>query len=161
MARIALALALALVCAPLSRAQNPIAAENALPGTSEWLITNVATETDWGNLPVPGATTSSNAEVEGYASATSVNAGESIRFHVNTTGSSVQLRFFRLGWYGGLGAREITQAVVIPGAVQPPCAHEPTTHRIDCDWSTSHTLNLPPTWVTGVYLVKATSAPST
>lgn len=159
MARLATALVLALVCAPMARAQNPIALENALAGTTDWLITNVATDTPWSELPSPGATALSLAEVEGYASATSVNAGGSIDFRVHASAGSVELRFFRLGWYDGAGAREVASPVLIPGTAQPPCAHHEPTHRIECAWSLSHTLAVPASWVSGVYLVKLTAQP--
>jgi len=51
---------------------NPIQTENALPGTTDWGLTNPA----------------ANHEIEGYASATSVNRGSQISFFVNTTDPS-------------------------------------------------------------------------
>ena len=45
-------------------------------------------------------------EIEGYASAASVNQGQTIRLYVNTTASRYRLNVYRMGWYDGLGAEK-------------------------------------------------------
>src|SRR4051812_41140781 len=84
-------------------AANPTQLENAKPGTTAWQLTNPAT----------------NREIEGYASLTSVNRGGQIRFFVNTTASTYTMRIFRMGWYGGAGAREMTAPITRAGVSQP------------------------------------------
>jgi hypothetical protein len=79
---------------------NPIQTENALPGTTDWQLTHAAT----------------NHEIEGYASATSINRGSQISFFVNTAEPSYTIEIFRMGWYGGLGARRMTAPVTLPGS---------------------------------------------
>ncbi len=69
-----------------AQSANPIQIENQNPGTSSWLLTNVA----------------NNNEIEGYASLTSVNAGDPIDFYVNTIDPQYTLTIYRLGYYGGL-----------------------------------------------------------
>ena len=70
---------------------NPVIAENARPGTSAWRLDRPAT----------------GREIEGYASATSVNGGEVIHLFVNTAAPSFEIEVFRIGWYQGLGARRV------------------------------------------------------
>ncbi len=74
---------------------NAITRENQLAGTTEWNLTSPAT----------------NREIEGYASATSVNHGEPIRFYVNTTARAYTIDVFRMGWYGGLGGRRVMDPI--------------------------------------------------
>src|SRR5262245_37548414 len=72
---------------------NPIQVENAQAGTSS---------TQW--LPPHFPPT----RIQGYASETSVLPGESVRLHVATAaGDRYRIELYRLGWYGGAGARLI------------------------------------------------------
>ena len=75
---------------------NPTQIENNKPGTSAWTITNPAR----------------NGEIQGYASATSINRGDNISLFVSTTDPTFNIDVFRMGWYGGAGARRVTS---IPG----------------------------------------------
>src|SRR4051812_1821725 len=88
--RTLLLLFLALAASRSSAAANPIQTENAAAGTSEWQLTK------------PGF---ASGVIEGYAAATSVNAGGSIALFVNTRESSYAIDVFRMGYYGGLGGR--------------------------------------------------------
>src|SRR5438477_6593857 len=60
-------------------AGNPITTENALPGTTSWQF-----DTDGTGTPLEAA----NHEIEGYASATSVNKGNQISFMVSLSSSA-------------------------------------------------------------------------
>src|SRR5947209_4979026 len=70
--------------------QNAIVSENAHLGTTSWQIPTGA-----------GATT----QIQAYASATSVAAGQKLSFYVSTQveGTRYMIGIYRLGWYGGLG----------------------------------------------------------
>ncbi|MBE1546469.1 hypothetical protein GGC64_000477 [Mycobacterium sp. OAS707] len=124
--------------------QNQVVAENALPGTAEWTLTNPAM----------------NREIEGYASATSVARGGSIWFHVSTSAPTFQLEVFRMGWYQGLGARRIAGPVTVPGGLQTVPTPDPTTGLVDCRWAVSYTLATDSSWATGVYLARLTASDS-
>ncbi|MGB9151047.1 MAG: N,N-dimethylformamidase beta subunit family domain-containing protein [Burkholderiales bacterium] len=113
-------------------------------------------------------------EIEGYASATSVNRGGSIKFYVNTIDQNYAISVYRIGWYGGNGGREMLKPVVLPGVRQPACPklpvqvydvgtgttrNDPANYLLECNWSASYTLTIPnsadPTdWASGVYLAK-------
>jgi hypothetical protein len=125
-------------------ASNPVQLENAKPGSPDWKLTNEA-----------------SGEIEGYASATSINRGESIRLYVNTTDSSYTINVYRMGWYGGVGARKVLGPIVRTGVHQPMPI--PTSDGfLECRWSDPYTISVPnsgdPTdWASGVYLAKLTA----
>lgn len=134
-------------CAPAQPFTNTaVFLENQKPGTTSWLITNLAP---------PGG-------IEGYASATSVNRGEQIDLLVNTTNRAYQLDVYRIGWYGGAGAREVFGPVVVPGTVQAIPPIQPDTLLVECAWTNPFTLTVPNTpgdstdWASGAYLAKLT-----
>ncbi|MEK0189106.1 hypothetical protein WMG39_30300, partial [Microcoleus anatoxicus PTRS2] len=72
-------------------ATNSTILENQKPGTTDWELTNPAIK----------------REIEGYASLTSVNRGESIKLFVNTNDPNYTIDIFRMGWYNGLGGRRM------------------------------------------------------
>src|SRR4051794_13534260 len=85
-----------------AHAANPIQTENAKAGTTAWRLTNPATA----------------REIEGYASLTSVNRGGTITLFVNTAAVSYTIEVYRMGWYGGAGARLLLGPVTRTGAKQ-------------------------------------------
>lgn len=128
--------------APVVLAANPIQAENVKAGTLQWTISNGAT----------------SGEIEGYASATSVAHRNNLTLFVNTAASGYSIQFFRMGWYGGDGAREmLDQGVRLPGAVQPPPYVDPSSGMVECAWNPSYTLAVPDSFVSGIYLAKLTA----
>ena len=131
---------------PTPAASWTVKAENAKPGSTDWHLTNPAKD----------------REIEGYASETSVNRGEGISIYVNTAEPSYTMQFFRMGWYGGAGAREIMSPVVRKGIAQPIPSAANEMHLVECDWTDPYVLHIPaspdPTdWASGVYLVKLTA----
>ena len=91
---------------------NAIVAENCQAGNpkSEWDIAG-------------GGDTS----IQGFATNISVNRGETVRFKVATDALSYRLDIYRLGYYGGAGARKIASVLNIPGQTQPGCVSDPAT----------------------------------
>jgi hypothetical protein len=125
-------------------ASNRIVEENARPGTDRWLLYSISHE----------------REVEGYASATSVNVGEPISFYVHTNEPSFKLQIFRLGWYAGRGGRAMTQEITLPGLSQAIPDPAPATGLVECRWQPSYTLSVPTDWVSGGYLAKLSATQS-
>lgn len=129
---------------------NPIQIENRQAGTSAWILTRPA----------------SNHEIEGYASATSINQGEVIRFYVHTSAPTYRLTIYRMGWYEGLGARQVFGPLELPGHRQPAPVHEPETGLIECRWEHPVAQLVPAegqgadAWVSGYYLAKLTAEPT-
>src|SRR5919109_191672 len=86
---------------------NPIQGEDAFPG---------AAPATWLQPAYPPTS------VEGYASELSVLPGEQVHLHVSTDeGHRYRVELYRLGWYGGLGARLL-------GCV-PSCDGDEPGHR--------------------------------
>lgn len=129
-------------------APNPLVRqENARPGTRDWLLstTRVDPATRW-RCPW----------IEGYCSRTSVRAGESLDIHVSTRPSSdFTLDLYRLGYYGGSGARQVAALGPFRGRPQTDPTIGPKRVR-DCAWEVSHSLRIPTDWLSGVYLGKLT-----
>lgn len=128
---------------------GPVAAENQRPGSADWLLTRPAL----------------GREIEGYASATSVDRGGAIQFFVHTAEPGFVLEVFRIGWYQGLGARRVAGPWTLPGTVQDMPEMDVATGLVDCDWRVSHTLVTatpgdPDDWVSGVYLARLTASGS-
>jgi hypothetical protein len=95
---------------------NAIRKENQKQGTSAWQILNPADAHG----------------IESYASLTSVNRGREIKLFVNTTDSRYTIDFFRMGWYGGLGARHVKGPIQRKGTIQTFPNPDPETGLIEC-----------------------------
>lgn len=125
--------------APLS----VVAAENALPGTPDW------------KLQTPALA----HEIEGYASLTSVNQGSPISIHVNVASAGrYSYEIFRMGWYAGMGARRLVGPTTLAGAPQPACPMSAEYGTFDCNWAPSFTVLPTEKWISGVYLVRLSTA---
>ena len=72
--------------------------------------------------------------IEGFATAQSINHGESVGLKVNTAaGASYSAYVYRSGYYGGAGARLYSVLTGLVGTAQPACTSAPTTtgpHRL-------------------------------
>ncbi|HEV8461661.1 MAG TPA: N,N-dimethylformamidase beta subunit family domain-containing protein [Gaiellaceae bacterium] len=121
---------------------SPVVRENELPGTPGWL----------------GPIATSRA-AELYASATDAIPGETIALHVSV-GDEARYRIivYRLGWYGGIGARQVA---CLPGCddsergtLQPVPEHETVGRGLVAGWPTTDTLKVDDNWVSGYYLVR-------
>ena len=99
------------------RAADSVAVENTKLGTTAWQLTNPASMLGTNDL---NAADYANAEIQGYASLTSVNQGGLIDFHIRTINTnSYTLSVFRMGWYNGTGGRLMLGPITLPGVVQP------------------------------------------
>lgn len=124
-------------------ASNPIQIENAKPGTTDWQFFSEAR----------------SGEIEGYASATSVKAGDQLSLYVSTLDSSYSIEIYRMGWYGGMGARLVQGPVFRTGFKQAAPTTDSATNMVECHWTDPYTFTIPSDWTTGFYLAKL-SAPS-
>ncbi|MEQ4717338.1 DUF4082 domain-containing protein [Nonomuraea sp. B19D2] len=117
-----------------------ICEENSLPGSppSQWEIIKAGTP-----------------DIQGYPTQISVNHGETIQFKVNTPATDYRLDIYRIGYYGGDGARFITTvqpSVPLP-QTQPTCLSDTSTGLVDCgNWAVSASWAVPATAVSGVYI---------
>src|SRR2546428_782778 len=128
---------------------NPIVIENQQPGSSGWRIPWGSTATDTGG------------QIKVYASATSVNKGESITFYVTVKpAQAYTIDVYRMGWYQGLGGRLVQHIGPLDGVQQSTCPRDATTGLIECHWTPSYTLATQTSWTSGIYLARLTNAQS-
>src|SRR6266550_2489551 len=124
---------------------NPIVIENQQPGTSQWQLGTRGTD--------------AVGQIKGYASATSVNKGGNITFHVSTNpAQTYTIDVYRLGWYQGLGGRLMQHIGPLNGVHQPTCPMNATTGMIECNWAPGYTLATQTSWTSGIYLALLTNA---
>src|SRR5207302_717300 len=89
---------------------SPIVLENQQPGSGNWRM--------WLHGTSPADDTGN--QIKGYASATSVNQGESITFYVTVTpAQQYTMDVYRIGWYQGLGGRLLQSIGPLQGVTQP------------------------------------------
>jgi hypothetical protein len=126
---------------PGSGAGNAIVAENSYPGTTAWKMQGAA-------QPPTG--------LEGFATATSINAGDSVDLKVNTAdGAPYHIEIYRTGYYGGSQARLVSVLTGLVGVGQNNPQKDPDLGLIDAsNWSVTSTLTTTPDWPTGVYLLR-------
>ena len=121
---------------------NPVACENTLPGNpkSEWDVSG-----------------SGSATIQGFTTDISTNVGGTVQFKIDTPARSYRLDIYRMGYYGGNGARKV--ATVNPSAAlpqnQPNCLVASTTGLVDCgNWAVSASWTVPTSAVSGIYFAK-------
>ena len=69
-----------------------------------------------------------------------------------------QLDIFRMGYYGGRGARLMRTIAPLRGITQPtPEPGDKDVH--ECGWEPTTALTIPPDWLSGVYLGRLTTLP--
>lgn len=149
-------LALAILAPPQARpgevTGDPalIARENANPGATDWQLTRVRLDRiDGFRCPW----------VEGYCSKQSVRSGESIDIMVSTDPPlPFRIEIFRMGYYGGRGARLMQTLGPFPGKAQGVPAIGPKDLH-ECHWDAATRLDIPKEWPSGVYLGRLTLLP--
>ena len=126
---------------------NPIVAENQLPGTpmSVWWVD-------------PG---DDSPKLEGFTTQMGTNVGGTVQFKIdNLTGNpNYHVIIYRLGYYGGDGARLITTLNHTGSSViaQPNPLTDAATGEVDAgNWSVTDSWSMPATAVSGVYIANVT-----
>ncbi len=117
------------------------AAENRAAGTRGWYITH---------LGAPDA-------IEGFADRVSVLPGQSFRLYVSTTAAAFRVQAFRMGWYGGMRARQVWASGRVAGQVQPAARISPATRMVTAPWRPSLTVSTAG-WPPGAYLLRLNAA---
>ena len=103
---------------------NPIPTENQRPGTRSWINTNASVD---GNRR--------STDIEGYCSKLSYRAGEQLQISVSSSAPFI-VEFYRMGFYGGNGARLMRQHPMTPGTKHddPPTGDRQLR---ECNWPVS------------------------
>ena len=127
---------------PCAEPANWIIAENCKPG-------NPSTEWD-----INGA---GDTTLQGFAADISYNFGETARFKIDTDSADYRIDIYRMGYYGGDGARRVAMvrpSVPLPQE-QPPCATDWSVRLYDCGtWAVSASWAIPEDAVSGVYVAR-------
>jgi DNA-binding beta-propeller fold protein YncE len=124
-------------------APNPIPAENQKPGDPAWRSGRIA----------------NGGQVELYTSTDSVVGGETVRVKVSVDREAeVSAEVYRMGYYGGAGARKVWSGGPYKAGTQQACPRDPATSLVECAWSDTFSFPVGKDWVSGVYLVKVKRA---
>lgn len=127
-------------CVDAARAANPIAAENTCPGTDAWRADRAEGTAD---------------AIEGFTAPSSVDVGGSIQVYVSTMARTFAFQVYRLGWYQEHGGRLMYTSPPLVGMKQPAPLFDSTTRTVSAaNWQRSATLDIPASWVSGIYVVK-------
>jgi hypothetical protein len=127
-------------------AKSVVISENSRPGAHDWVINHL------------GAAD----EIVGYAGKASVAQGERFPLYVSTTADEFRVNAYRIGWYQGLGAREVWWSGKLRGARQHPftvsvSTSTVSTNTVSTDWDPA--LEVPTDdWPPGAYLLKLISS---
>ncbi len=107
--------------------------------------------TEW-DINGPGDPT-----IQGFGHDISINRGETIFFKIKTDSTDYRIDIYRLGYYGGMGARlvdTINPSVKLPQS-QPEGIRDPATHLYDCgNWAVSASWQSPSDAASGVYFAR-------
>jgi hypothetical protein len=135
-----------LVTAPAGRsacggqAPNPIVAENCLSGTPQ---------TTW---DISG----SGDAIDGFTTDISVDRGGTVQFKIDTTAPSYRLDIYRMGYYGGDGARRVDTVTPTDVRHQEDCDGPDSSGLVDCtNWVPSASWAVPGNAVSGIYFAAA------
>ncbi|GAA1602754.1 hypothetical protein GCM10009789_65930 [Kribbella sancticallisti] len=116
--------------------------ENAKTGSGAWVIP-----------------ASMNGKLAGYLSKVSATCGDTLDLKV-TSGNPVSVVAYRMGYYQGLGGREVWRAEDVPTVVQPAPTTGGTANGKDlrmttaAHWTKTLSIDIDADWIPGTYLLK-------
>lgn len=117
---------------------TPIGEENRLPGDPDWQDGQGARQ----------------GEFEGYADRISARPGEAVAIRVSSDRPlDVTWKLYRIGWYGGAGARLLDEGSLGTVGQQPSCPMEPSG-LVRCNWAETAKIPLPAGGLSGLHLIK-------
>ncbi|KQV70342.1 DUF4082 domain-containing protein [Rhizobium sp. Root1220] len=128
--------------AALTATPNKIAQENAKQGNpiSEW-----------------GIDGDGDGNIQGFATEISTNIGQTVDFKIATDSTHYRIDIYRMGYYGGDGARKVASIdkSLTTAQIQPHPIVDMSLGLIDCgNWSVSASWEIPTDAVSGVYFAK-------
>src|SRR5579862_9852242 len=125
-----------------ARAPDAIAVENARAGDPSWPLGN------------PG----DHHELEAYGARITLHPGDALDVSVRVDRAQpITWTLYRMGWYGGAGARKILDGGPIDAEPEPDCPRDPATARVECGWPKTFSIPIDARALAGVYLVKVRS----
>ncbi len=116
---------------------NPIPAENARAGDPGWQ---------------DGV---GSHAIEAYTDRVSARAGDQVSVQVRSDAAHpARWALYRLGWYGGAGARKVAEGDAGTVGPQAPCPPEAGTGLVRCAWPTAFRMTIPGGVPSGYFGVK-------
>src|SRR5262252_3495330 len=97
-------------------AQSPGSRASAQCGPNAIVCENQNTGAPASEWDVSG---SGDPTIQGFATDMSVNRGQTVHFKINTDATDYQITIYRLGYYGGLGARQLGVTGPLPSVQLP------------------------------------------
>jgi N,N-dimethylformamidase beta subunit-like, C-terminal len=128
-------------CRPAYRAAGWVAAENSNSGTNEWRIPS----------------TNNSGAIQGYLNRVSVKCGAQVKLYVSTSAIQFRVVVYRMGYYGGTGARETWRSPLLTGLQQAKPLPTSSTNMVETHWKPSATITVARSWPPGDYLFKLVS----
>ena len=119
-------------------ASRAMEAENERPGTTSWRIPAEA----------------STRAIQGFADHVAAIAGDTVGLYVSAP-ARFHVEAYRMGYYGGTGARLVWQSGDIAASPQPHCLLTKPANTVSCaNWSRTLTFRVTRQFVPGDYLLK-------
>ncbi|GAB3493916.1 DUF4082 domain-containing protein [Amycolatopsis cihanbeyliensis] len=114
--------------------ENPVACENTRPGTQNWMVEGL------------------DDSIAGFTTDISTAPGGRVDFKIKTSAPSIRVDIFRLGYYGGTGARHVDSVLRNTPQIQPDCLLVAETGMTDCgNWAVTAGWDVPADAVSGIY----------
>ncbi len=125
-----------LVAPPVARRRtdHPVRRENARAGTPGWWAGAGGFQT-----------------AEGFLSAASVAPRERATLHVASASRTVDVAWYRLGWYGGAGGR-LVRRTQITAAPASPIPQPSPLGLVEAGWPAAAELEIDDSWTSGMHL---------
>ena len=135
---------------------NRVVEENKKLGTVEWQLRYHTFDDPISLVSYPLNRRIRHSALEGYGSVTSALPGDTIDLMVSMKPpGSFLLDIYRMGYYGGTGARHMLRLGPFPGGEQDVPMMSMERLR-ECAWDRSAAIVIPRDWPSGVYLGKLT-----
>jgi hypothetical protein len=119
-----------------------VAPENAKPGTTAWRV--------------PTAQQGTAQDLAGYTDVPTITSGDRFQLYVSTSKRSLRASAYRIGYYGGTGAREYWHSDALPARRQTAHTYLAPTHTVIERWQPTATVRTTG-WPPGAYLIKLTA----
>ncbi len=117
-----------------------VVAENARPGTLDWVMT-------------------ASTRIYGYSDRVSAVAGDEVTLRIEAPAGPYTVALYRMGYYGGLGGRRVWTSPTLSGPQsQPPPTTTAGTNMVECQWQPSLRVGIDDSWPPGAYLFKLSGA---
>lgn len=119
---------------PVGTPSPAVVAENRREGSRGWDV----------GIGLPSS-------IEGYAVPASVEQGERVALHV-TSPSAYDVDWYRIGWYGGAGARLVRRDAAVPASPDRTLRVDAATGLVEAAWPEGPATVVPGSWPSGVYV---------